>query len=81
MRCSSESNKPRTVDKCPPLFHCRIILLVLLGQITLTLCVCSGKEAMLLMQSLNKLDSPEQKLEAIIKKHAELVRKVDPGEG
>lgn len=28
---------------------------------------------MLLMQSLNKLDSPEQKLEAIIKKHAELV--------
>lgn len=32
-----------------------------------------GKEAMLLMQSLNKLDSPEKKLEAIIKKHAELV--------
>ncbi|XP_017277112.1 taxilin beta b [Kryptolebias marmoratus] len=32
-----------------------------------------GKEAMLLMQSLNKLDSPEQKLEAIIKKHAELL--------
>ncbi|XP_013883663.1 taxilin beta b [Austrofundulus limnaeus] len=32
-----------------------------------------GKEAMLLMQSLNKLDTPEQKLEAIIKKHAELV--------
>lgn len=28
---------------------------------------------MLLMQSLNKLDSPEQKLEATIKKHAELV--------
>lgn len=28
---------------------------------------------MLLMQSLNKLNSPEQKLEAIIKKHAELV--------
>lgn len=37
------------------------------------LCGCSGKEAMLLMQSLNKLNSPEQKLEAIIKKHAELV--------
>lgn len=34
---------------------------------------CSGKEAMLLMQSLNKLSTPEQKLEAIIKKHAELV--------
>lgn len=33
----------------------------------------SGKEAMLLMQSLNKLSTPEQKLEAIIKKHAELV--------
>uniref|UniRef100_A0A8C1GPS8 Taxilin beta b n=1 Tax=Cyprinus carpio TaxID=7962 RepID=A0A8C1GPS8_CYPCA len=32
-----------------------------------------GKEAMLLMQSLNKLGSPEQKLEALIKKHAELV--------
>ncbi|XP_069016668.1 beta-taxilin-like isoform X3 [Embiotoca jacksoni] len=32
-----------------------------------------GKEAMLLMQSLNKLGSPEQKLEAIIKKHAELL--------
>ncbi|KAM7403499.1 hypothetical protein PAMA_004115 [Pampus argenteus] len=32
-----------------------------------------GKEAMLLMQSLNKLDTPEQKLEAIIKKHAELL--------
>jgi len=28
---------------------------------------------MLLMQSLNKLGTPEQKLEAIIKKHAELV--------
>eukprot|EP00064_Thunnus_orientalis_P016835 superscaffoldBa00003425_g16907 len=28
---------------------------------------------MLLMQSLNKLDTPEQKLEAIIKKHAELL--------
>lgn len=37
------------------------------------LCGCSGKEAMLLMQSLNKLNTPEQKLEAIIKKHAELV--------
>lgn len=32
-----------------------------------------GKEAMLLMQSLNKLSTPEQKLEAIIKKHAELL--------
>ncbi|XP_027857315.1 taxilin beta b [Xiphophorus couchianus] len=32
-----------------------------------------GKEAMLLMQSLNKLDTPEQKLETIIKKHAELL--------
>uniref|UniRef100_A0A671N1Q2 Beta-taxilin-like n=1 Tax=Sinocyclocheilus anshuiensis TaxID=1608454 RepID=A0A671N1Q2_9TELE len=32
-----------------------------------------GKEAMLLMQSLNKLGSPEQKLEAFIKKHAELL--------
>lgn len=28
---------------------------------------------MLLMQGLNKLNTPEQKLEAIIKKHAELV--------
>ncbi len=28
---------------------------------------------MLLMQSLNKLGSPEQKLGALIKKHAELV--------
>ncbi len=28
------------------------------------------------MQSLNKLGSPEQKLEALIKKHAELVRTV-----
>ncbi|MCI4382557.1 hypothetical protein PGIGA_G00016190 [Pangasianodon gigas] len=32
-----------------------------------------GKEAMLLMQSLNKLGNPEQKLEALIKKHAELL--------
>ncbi|XP_029982738.1 taxilin beta b [Sphaeramia orbicularis] len=32
-----------------------------------------GKEAMQLMQSLNKLSSPEAKLEAIIKKHAELL--------
>ncbi|XP_030573998.1 taxilin beta b [Archocentrus centrarchus] len=32
-----------------------------------------GKEAMLLMQSLNKLDTPEEKLQAIIKKHAELL--------
>ncbi|XP_038864956.1 beta-taxilin-like [Salvelinus namaycush] len=32
-----------------------------------------GKEAMLLMQSLNKLGTTEQKLEAIIKKHAELL--------
>ncbi|XP_015241070.1 PREDICTED: beta-taxilin-like [Cyprinodon variegatus] len=32
-----------------------------------------GKEAMLLMQSLNKLDTPEKKLETIIKKHAELL--------
>ncbi|XP_049451642.1 taxilin beta b [Epinephelus fuscoguttatus] len=32
-----------------------------------------GKEAMLLMQSLNKLNTPEEKLEAIIKKHAELL--------
>ncbi|KAL4623992.1 beta-taxilin-like [Arapaima gigas] len=32
-----------------------------------------GKEAMLLMQNLNKLSSPEEKLEAIIKKHAELL--------
>lgn len=28
---------------------------------------------MLLMQSLNKLETPDKKLEAIIKKHAELV--------
>lgn len=28
---------------------------------------------MLLMQSLNKLGTPEQKLDALIKKHAELV--------
>ncbi|XP_051579082.1 beta-taxilin-like [Myxocyprinus asiaticus] len=32
-----------------------------------------GKEAMQLMQSLNKLGTPEQKLEALIKKHAELL--------
>ncbi|XP_075879510.1 taxilin beta b [Nelusetta ayraudi] len=32
-----------------------------------------GKDAMLLMQSLNKLDTPDKKLEAIIKKHAELL--------
>ncbi|XP_076833874.1 taxilin beta b [Brachyhypopomus gauderio] len=32
-----------------------------------------GKEAMLLMQSLNKLGTPEQKLEALIKRHAELL--------
>ncbi|XP_059375839.1 beta-taxilin-like [Carassius carassius] len=32
-----------------------------------------GKEAMQLMQSLNKLGSPEKKLEALIKKHAELL--------
>ncbi|KAG9268709.1 beta-taxilin-like [Astyanax mexicanus] len=32
-----------------------------------------GKEATLLMQSLNKLGSPEVKLEALIKKHAELL--------
>ncbi|XP_053488128.1 taxilin beta b [Ictalurus furcatus] len=32
-----------------------------------------GKEAMLLMQSLNKLGNPEQKLEALIKKHAQLL--------
>uniref|UniRef100_A0A671SNX1 Beta-taxilin-like n=2 Tax=Sinocyclocheilus anshuiensis TaxID=1608454 RepID=A0A671SNX1_9TELE len=32
-----------------------------------------GKEAMMLMQSLNKLGSPEQKLEALIKKHADLL--------
>ncbi|XP_054653627.1 taxilin beta b isoform X2 [Dunckerocampus dactyliophorus] len=32
-----------------------------------------GKEATLLMQSLNKLHTPEQKLEATIKKHAELL--------
>ncbi|XP_061651872.1 taxilin beta b [Phyllopteryx taeniolatus] len=32
-----------------------------------------GKDAMLLMQSLNKLHTPEQKLEATIKKHAELL--------
>ncbi|KAJ8353106.1 hypothetical protein SKAU_G00206730, partial [Synaphobranchus kaupii] len=32
-----------------------------------------GKEAMLLMQTLAKLSSPEEKLEAIIRKHAELL--------
>ncbi|XP_077588082.1 taxilin beta b [Stigmatopora nigra] len=32
-----------------------------------------GKDAMLLMQSLNKLATPELKLEATIKKHAELL--------
>ncbi|KAM3594543.1 uncharacterized protein V6R79_009636 [Siganus canaliculatus] len=32
-----------------------------------------GKEATLLMQSLSKLNTPEQKLETIIKKHAELL--------
>ncbi|XP_061896784.1 taxilin beta b isoform X2 [Entelurus aequoreus] len=32
-----------------------------------------GKDATLLMQSLNKLDTPEKKLEASIKKHAELL--------
>lgn len=36
----------------------------------------TGKEATLLMQSLNKLNTPEQKLEALIKKHAELVSKI-----
>lgn len=35
---------------------------------------------MLLMQSLNKLDSPEEKLQAIIKKHAELVSGLNKGE-
>lgn len=38
-----------------------------------TIYVTVGKEAMLLMQGLNKLGTPEQKLEALIKKHAELV--------
>ncbi|KAA0711578.1 Beta-taxilin Muscle-derived protein 77 [Triplophysa tibetana] len=33
-----------------------------------------GKEATLLMQSLNKLVTPEQKLEALIKKHSELLQ-------
>ncbi|XP_062378356.1 taxilin beta b [Sardina pilchardus] len=32
-----------------------------------------GKEAMLLMQSLNKLGTPDQKLDALIRKHAELL--------
>lgn len=32
-----------------------------------------GKEAMLLMQSLNKLGTPEKKLDTLIKKHAELL--------
>ncbi|KAG5265815.1 hypothetical protein AALO_G00246690 [Alosa alosa] len=32
-----------------------------------------GKDAMLLMQSLNKLGTPDQKLDALIKKHAELL--------
>lgn len=42
-------------------------------NMSIILCGFPGKEAMLLMQSLNKLNTPEQKLEAIIKKHAELV--------
>ncbi|TRY83518.1 hypothetical protein DNTS_016239 [Danionella cerebrum] len=32
-----------------------------------------GKDAMLLMQGLNKLGTPEQKLDALIKKHADLL--------
>eukprot|EP00066_Takifugu_rubripes_P023760 XP_011613026.1 PREDICTED: beta-taxilin-like [Takifugu rubripes] len=39
-----------------------------------------GKEAMLLMQSLHKLSTPEQKLEAIIKKHAELLEEHRSGQ-
>uniref|UniRef100_A0A8C6WN24 Taxilin beta b n=1 Tax=Neogobius melanostomus TaxID=47308 RepID=A0A8C6WN24_9GOBI len=35
--------------------------------------MAAGKEAMQLMQSLNKLETPEKKLEAVIKKHAELL--------
>ncbi|KAJ8291168.1 hypothetical protein GJAV_G00022190 [Gymnothorax javanicus] len=39
-----------------------------------------GKEAMLLMQSLAKLSSPEEKLEAVIKKHAELLEEHRAGQ-
>lgn len=33
-----------------------------------------GKEANLLMQNLNKLQTPEEKLDFLFKKYAELVR-------
>lgn len=35
--------------------------------------ITSGKEATLLMQHLNKLNTPEEKLEILFKKYAELV--------
>lgn len=41
------------------------------GRVTFS--VNAGKEGMILMQNLNKLSTAEAKLDAIIKKHAELV--------
>ena len=38
----------------------------------------SGKEASLLMQSLNKLRKPEEKLEAVLKQYTELVSPSSP---
>lgn len=37
--------------------------------------VSLSAEASLIMQALNKLSSPEEKLEALVRKYAELVRK------
>lgn len=38
-----------------------------------SLLLASGKEATLLMQHLNKLNTPEEKLDLLFKKYAELV--------
>lgn len=43
----------------------------------LILLFVSGKEVVLLMQALNSLATPEEKLAALCKKYADLVREAD----
>ena len=53
------------------------MLLYWFGPITLFTCTpgrCAGKEITLLMQTLNTLSTPDEKLAGLCKKYAELVR-------
>lgn len=66
--------------KYPPLFLTLFLTKWIRGEDArgVVFCFCAGKEITLLMQTLNTLSTPEEKLAGLCKKYAELVRVHQP---